>query len=235
MNAPPFPLRVSRVWVLAAIIGALVLVPSAVHLVRASAGSPGIAVIGDSITARYNDDDGSPRQAWWSFVGHHFGLQVTTYAQSGSGFLRPGLNCTGNTFRQRLEELRKHPPAVVLVEGGRNDWVRCRDGYLELANDTRIRRSVDSFLTDLQGVVPPRTPIFVLGPPWGSADAAQRDRVTAIVRSEANRHRMTFIDTDGVFDVGRHTFDGVHPTLVGSRALGMRVIDTIGASLPLKN
>lgn len=234
MNITALRIRASRLWLLVAIISAFVLVPSAAHLVRASAGSPGIAVVGDSITARYNDVDGSPRQAWWSFVGRHYHLHVTTYAQSGSGFQRPGLACSGDTFRQRLDELRKHPPEIVLVEGGRNDWARCRSGYLVVASNARIRRSVDGFLTDLQSALPPRTEIFVLGPPWGSIDAAQRDRVTAIVRTAANRHHMLFIDTDDVFEGGLLTLDGVHPNLAGSRALGARVIDSIGATLPVQ-
>ncbi len=61
----------------------------------------GIVVVGDSITARYNDQPGDAMQGWWSIVGRHYDAQVTTYAQSGSGYLRPGRMCTGDRFIDR--------------------------------------------------------------------------------------------------------------------------------------
>lgn len=227
-------LRAPRLWLLAAIIGALVLVPSATHLITASAGAPTIAVVGDSITARYGDDSGSAEQGWWSFVGRHYDMGVATFAESGSGFGRPGLRCTGTRFDQRLDELRRRRPTVVFVEGGRNDWARCDGQRLVAATDQQIKRAVDSFLTRLQAAVAAGTPIYVLGPPWGSVDLPQRDRVTAIVKASSARHHLRFIDTTGVFDAGRRTVDGTHPNRSGSKALADRVIDTIGPTLPLR-
>src|SRR5215212_4779994 len=82
----------------------------------------GIVVVGDSITARYNDEPGSADQGWWSVTGHHFHATVTRYAQSGSGYLRPGHACTGNTFIDRPEAYAGPAPSLLIVEGGRNDW-----------------------------------------------------------------------------------------------------------------
>ena len=40
----------------------------------------GIVVVGDSITARYNDEPGDPDQGWWSVTGRRFDADVRTYA-----------------------------------------------------------------------------------------------------------------------------------------------------------
>src|SRR4051794_41117924 len=77
----------------------------------------GIIVVGDSITARYNDSPGDDQQAWWSFVGRRFNADVTTYAQSGSGYLRPGRRCTGNRFIDRTEAYSGAAPSLLIVEG----------------------------------------------------------------------------------------------------------------------
>lgn len=66
----------------------------------------GIVVVGDSITALYDDEPGSPAQGWWSFVGRRFNVDVTTYAQSGSGYLRLGDLCTGDRFIDRTGRTR---------------------------------------------------------------------------------------------------------------------------------
>ncbi len=36
----------------------------------------GIVVVGDSITARYNDRPGDAMQGWWSIVGRHYDATV---------------------------------------------------------------------------------------------------------------------------------------------------------------
>ncbi|MEO6472231.1 MAG: SGNH/GDSL hydrolase family protein [Aeromicrobium sp.] len=222
---------VPRMWLMVALFCVIVLAPLAVQRVKASAGGPTVAVIGDSITARYNDEPGDASQGWWSVVGRHYGVHVETYAQSGSGFVRPGLECVGDRFGDRLANLKRHPPRIVFVEGGRNDWAMCSGHSLALTTNSQLRIAVDRFLTNLKGAVRPQTLIYVLGPPWGPTNAGQRGRVTAIIKSSAYRHHVHFIDTAGVFPAS-NVIDGIHPNRAGSVALGERVIDTIGPKLP---
>lgn len=223
---------VSRVRFVVALLGFILVAPFfPAERVSASATAPRVAVIGDSITARYNDKAGNAKQAWWSIVGRNYGARMTIYAQSGSGFQRPGLRCTGNRFPDRLAALKKLPPKIVIVEGGRNDWARCTDHGMERTSNKRVKKAVDSFLTKLKKAVPPQTKIYVLGPPWGSKDTAHRGRITRIVKASAKKHHMTFIDTAGVFNK-RRVVDGIHPNRAGSVALGKLVIRAIGPTLP---
>jgi lysophospholipase L1-like esterase len=183
----------------------------------------GIVVVGDSITARYNDEPGDQRQGWWSITGDHFHAQVTRYAQSGSGYLRPGLACTGNRFIDRPDAYAGQAPSLLIVEGGRNDWAACEDGQFVKASDDMIEHAVDRYLDTLQTFLPKSTRIVVLGPPWGPLDRADGARVTAIIRSQAEQHGIEFISTRGALTADR-VIDGVHPNRQGSLAIARRVI-----------
>lgn len=187
----------------------------------------GIVVVGDSITARYVDDPGSDEQGWWSFVGQHFDTEVRTFAQSGSGYQRPGHACNGNRFGDRPEAFDGPAPSVFIVEGGRNDWATCRQGALVVSSDAAVQRGVQSYLTLVRDSLPSTTRIVVLGPPWGPLDPWQKRRITSIVRTSANRLGLEFVDTSGTLDRPGRTVDGVHPTRAGSQALGERVITAL--------
>lgn len=222
---------VPRGWLILALLAALVLVPPTTQGVSASASARTIAVIGDSITARYNDNAGDAKQGWWSIVGRHYDRHVITFAESGSGFQRRGNGCSGARFADRLSALARHRPHIVLVEGGRNDWASCAGAGLTLSDSAQVRAATDRFLQRLRAALPRDAVVFVLGPPWGSVDASQRDRVTAIIKASAQRAQMHFIDTSKIFD-GARTLDGTHPNRAGSQALARRVIAVIGPSLP---
>jgi lysophospholipase L1-like esterase len=187
----------------------------------------GIVVVGDSITARYNDQPGDQFQAWWSIVGRHFGARVTTHAQSGSGYLRQGLECSGNRFIDRPEAFRKAAPSVFIVEGGRNDWSSCIEGVHVESTNHQVSQAVNHYLDVLQASLPHTTRIIVLGPPWGPIFEDGRQRVTAIIRAAAHRHGVMFVNTDGTLDRLSRVVDGVHPNLAGSTALADRVITAL--------
>ncbi|AWB91609.1 SGNH/GDSL hydrolase family protein [Aeromicrobium chenweiae] len=183
----------------------------------------GIVVVGDSITARYNDSPGDDDQGWWSIVGHRFGAQVRTYAQSGSGYLRPGHRCEGNRFIDRTQVYSGPAPSILFVEGGRNDWARCVDGMFVPSTDAEIHHAVDTYLDTLQTFVPATTRVIVLGPPWGPLDPTTGVRITRIVRAQAESHGFQFISTAGALTAAR-VVDGVHPNRHGSAAIARRVI-----------
>ena len=184
----------------------------------------GIVVVGDSITAEYNDDEGDELQGWWSMVGRHFGAHVTTHAQSGSGYLRQGEACTGDRFIDRPEAFHDTAPSLFIVEGGRNDWASCIEGQHVAATDAAITEAVNHYLDVLQANLPRSTRIVVLGPPWGPLDQLGRKRLTAIVHAAAASHGVQFISTVGTIDRRERVSDGVHPNRAGSRALADRVI-----------
>lgn len=184
----------------------------------------GIVVVGDSITAMYNDDEGDDLEGWWSMVGRHFGARVTTHAQSGSGYLRQGRACSGDRFVDRAQAYRGTAPSLFIVEGGRNDWASCIEGRHVEAPDAEIAGAVDHYLDVLQANLPDSTRIVVLGPPWGTLDQLGRQRVTAIVQAAAKAHGVQYVSTVGTIDRRERLSDGIHPNRAGSRALADRVI-----------
>jgi lysophospholipase L1-like esterase len=186
----------------------------------------GIVVVGDSITARYNDDPGHAEQGWWSVTARRFDAEVRTYAQSGSGYLRPGHRCGGNRFIDRSLAFTGEAPSIVMVEGGRNDWAKCVDGVFVPSTDAELRHAVDTYLDVLQTYLPATTRIIVLGPPWGPLDRAEGRRVTAIIEDEARAHDIEFISTSGALTSDR-VLDGVHPNRDGSLAIARRVISAL--------
>lgn len=230
--------RLGRRAITAAVVSLLVSLGAAAFLAAApgsenDATGPfpdGIVVVGDSITARYDDDPGSPQQGWWSMVGRHFGADVRTYAQSGSGYQRPGLLCTGNRFGDRLEAFDGPAPSVFIVEGGRNDWSSCRQGGYVESSDRAVQAAVNRYFDLLQQKLPASTRIVVLGPPWGPLDPWQQRRITSIVHTAADRHGLEYVSTRGTLDRPGRTIDGVHPTLAGSEALADVVIAALSST-----
>lgn len=187
----------------------------------------GIVVVGDSITARYSDDAGSPDQGWWSFVGRRFDADVRTFAESGSGYQREGMSCTGETFGQRTAAFSGRPPSVFIIEGGRNDWATCHRGRSVRSTDADVQTAVVSYLRLAKQQLPETTRIVVLGPPWGELHPWEMRRVTSIVRTAAQREGLEYVGTHGTLDQPGRTDDGVHPTRAGSQALGERVIGAL--------
>ncbi|WP_375002913.1 SGNH/GDSL hydrolase family protein [Aeromicrobium sp. CTD01-1L150] len=191
----------------------------------------GIVVVGDSITARYSDDEGAADQGWWSFVGRHFDADVRTFAQSGSGYQRQGNRCTGDVFADRIEAF-EDPPSVFIVEGGRNDWSTCRDGRRVRATDAAVQDAVVSYLRLARQQLPESTRIVVLGPPWGELHPWEMRRITSIIRTAAGREGLEYVSTTGTLDQHGRTDDGVHPTRAGSKALGDVVVAALSQPAP---
>ncbi|MEO6604684.1 MAG: SGNH/GDSL hydrolase family protein [Aeromicrobium sp.] len=187
----------------------------------------GIVVVGDSITALYNDEQGDAMQGWWSVVGHHYDAHVTTYAQSGSGYLRPGKGCTGDRFIDRQRAFTGDPPSLFIIEGGRNDWALCKDGRFVAASDAAIEHAVDTYLGTLTAFLPRSTRIIVMGPPWGPLDPGNGERVSRIIEAVSATYGLEFIPTTDALTQSR-VVDGVHPNRAGSVAIADRVISALG-------
>lgn len=220
-------LRRRRWWVAGAVLGvlavAVVLVVAELGGERAQAGdSRSMVVVGDSISASYNDEPGSPLQAWWSLVARELGYTATVLAEAGSGYQRPGAGCTGTAFGDRPGVFDQPPPDLVVVEGGRNDWARCDGTDLVEVDPGVVLAAADDFLGRLTRAYP-EARIVVLAPPWGPLQLRYADDVTAAVETAADRHGCEFVRMDGVLPEER-TPDGVHPDLGGSQAIAETVL-----------
>lgn len=214
-------------WIVGALTTALALALALVVLEpgseRAGAGDArSMLVVGDSISASYNDEPGSPLQAWWSFVARELGYAATVLAEGGSGYQRPGAGCTGTAFGDRPGVFDQPPPDLVLVEGGRNDWARCDGSDLVPVDPDVVLAAADDFLGQLSRAYPGAR-IVVLAPPWGPLQQRYVDDVTAAVAEAAERHGCELVRMDGVLTPGR-TPDGVHPDVTGSMAIAETVL-----------
>lgn len=225
--------RPTRRRMITVVIAALVLALGPFLLWQGAEGGPeskvapdGIVVVGDSITARYNDEVGDPEQGWWSVVARHYNAEVDTYAQSGSGYVRPGKRCEGTTFAERTEALEQQP-SIFLIEGGRNDWAYCVNGRFRTASNDLIRTEVDDYFNAVRASMPRSTRVIVLSPPWGPAQRLDGMRVTQIIKSAAEAHDFEFVDTSNTLGPGEVN-DGIHPNRAGSLEIADRVIAAIG-------
>lgn len=192
----------------------------------------GIVVVGDSITALYNDDAGHEDQGWWSMVGHRFDAEVRTFAQSGSGYQRPGRACQGNRFIDRAEALEGPAPSVFIVEGGRNDWATCREGSFVISTDQAVQDGVDTYLREVRAALPSTTRIVVLSPPWGPMDPWQKRRITSIVHTSALRQGLEYVSAADTLASPDRVVDGVHPNRAGNRAIADVVVAALSAPPP---
>lgn len=180
-----------------------------------------LLVIGDSITSKYNDRPGSPRQGYWSILARRFGAGADTKAEGNSGFVKPGrLDCSGTTFDQRLRGAFRHrvrDADALVVAGGRNDFHTCANGKLVWVSDAEIAAAVDKFFDDLLAIRPPDrcTAVFT---PWGPRGTRNRARVTSIIQRSATDHGYVFVGTAGVL-TRYNTNDGIHPDRRGNERL----------------
>lgn len=214
-----------RWWLTGVLLGALVLALVVVEpgRDRARAGDPrSMLVVGDSISASYNDEPGSPLQGWWSLVARELGYAPTVLAEAGSGYQRPGAGCTGTAFDDRPGVFDQPAPDLVVVEGGRNDWARCDGTDLVEVEPEIVLAAADDFLGRLTRAYPDAR-VVVLAPPWGPLQQRYVDDVTSAIEAAAERHGCEFVTMDGVLTPAR-TPDGVHPDIGGSKAIAETVL-----------
>lgn len=217
-----------RWWIIGAVLGAfaLALVVAEPGSDRARAGGPrSMVVVGDSISASYNDEPGSPLQAWWSLVARELGYTPTVLAEAGSGYQRPGAGCTGTAFGDRPGVFDQPSPDLIVVEGGRNDWARCDGTDLVEVDSDVLLAAADDFLGRLTQAYPDAR-VVVLAPPWGPLQQRYVTDVTDAIEAAAELHDCEFVRMDGVLPAHR-TPDGVHPDVNGSKAIAETVLQAL--------
>ncbi len=178
------------------------------HLVTGD-GSP-VLVIGDSWSVGLGQDD--PGGSW---AGRLPG-EVHVAGFSGSGFSAHASGCGRVSFADRASTALATRPALVVVEGGLNDYDQPA---------TAIASGFRDLMADLAG-----HPVVVVGP----ADAPSRSRavprVDALLARLAQEYGIPYVRTTDL-DLA-YLDDRLHLTAAGHRQFGDAVAERIAALTP---
>ncbi len=179
-------------------------------------------VFGDSISSWYSDEKGSPSRAWWSFVGERLNMNVRVSAEPGSGYWDRGNLCGGTTFGDRLGQVARVRPDVVVVAGGRNDYRGCTGHGSQQRGIKRSssEKAVKSYLGKLAAAVDragvPRSNVYVFTP-WGTVIREKHYYIWRAQRKYAKAYGFKYVEVR--FLDRKYTLDGTHPNEAGSRRL----------------
>ena len=133
----------------------------------------GIVVVGDSITAEYNDEPGDDMQGWWSMVGRHFGA-TSPRTRSRVGLPAAGPRLQRQPLHRPSRGVPRHRTGPVHRRGRAERLGVVHRGPARRDVGRRHRPPVDHYLDVLQANLPRSTRILVLGPPWGTLDQLGR-------------------------------------------------------------
>ena len=174
---------------------------SAVRHAAVTGDGPRVVVIGDSYSQGAHLPD--PRRSWPSMLPG----QVVVDGFSGSGFGAAASPCSGEAFGARVARALAQDAALVVVQGGLNDYD---------VPDAELRAGVRDVLARLDG----RRAVLV-GPPDAPSRAAQVARVDALLAAEAARAGVPYVRTSG----WQLPFlpDRLHLTADGHRTFGEAV------------
>ena len=159
---------------------------------------PRVVVIGDSYSQGAHLPD--PRASWPSMLPG----EVVVDGFAGSGFTAAASPCDGEAFGLRVARALTQNPALVVIQGGLNDYD---------VPDDQLRNGVRDVLAQLAG----RSAV-VVGPPEAPRRATQVARVDALLAVEAGRAGVPYVRTSG----WQLPFlpDRLHLTPDGHRAFG---------------
>ena len=164
-----------------------------------------VAVIGDSYSVGLGLRD--PATSWPSRLPG----RVQVFGFSGSGFSAHSSPCRNVTYADRAAQALGSRPALVVVEGGLNDYDQPTGA---------VREGFRALIRDLRG-----HDVVVVGPPPAPARAAAAERIDALLRAESTRAGVRYVS---VID---HPFsyldDELHLTPAGHRDFGRLVADAL--------
>ena len=166
-----------------------------------------VLVIGDSWSAGLGL--ARPDRSWPSRLDG----RVRVDGFSGSGFSEHASPCAGVAFADRAPESVGAGAALVVVEGGLNDFDQ---------PDAAIRIGFDRLLTALAG-----HPVVVVGPASAPSRAAQVVRVDTLLARLAAQHDVPYVRTSGL-DLP-YLPDRLHLTPAGHREFGDYVAAQLSA------
>jgi len=181
-----------------------------------------MAVLGDSI-ASGSPEGGNGVKGWPAIVAQTLGLTLFNRGQPGTGYTISFAQ-GGRPYPARVDEIIRNNPAVVIVEGSRNDLDA--EATKTAATDVlgKLRRGL------------PQARILVIGPIYSSETNVGTTPVNDAVKAAAASAGLTYVDTvkAGWFTGAAHSLigsDGVHPTDEGHRYLA-ELIAPFVRSLP---
>jgi lysophospholipase L1-like esterase len=182
-----------------------------------------LLVFGDSTSAWYSDQPGSPSQGWWSKVAASAGMDPVLSAESGSGVWARGNKCGGTRFDERLPEIARTKPSKIIVATGRNDYHRCRGGQGQgyvTSSRAQIEQAIANYMTKLQrsvaaaGLQP--GDVYVTTP-WGTQLRSVHAWMWKAQKREAEKRGFRYVTVRFLDDT--HTLDGTHPNAAGNTKL----------------
>ena len=199
-----------------------------------------ILFLGDSMFASNKAVGGSVADA----VEAALGLEVVDRSVSGARYFY-ALPISGSAGLNLTQQFREGPWDVIIVNGGGNDLLfgcgcgRC-DGMLDrlISKDGR-KGAIPSFVASLRKTGAQvvyagylrnpgtATPIKACGPAGNELDR----RLAALDSLDPG---MTFLPMSDLVPYGRlsyHQIDRIHPSLTGSREIGLRIARAIGPGL----
>ena len=174
---------------------------SALRHAAVTGDGPRVVVIGDSYSQGAHLAD--PRRSWPSMLPG----QVVVDGFSGSGFAPAASPCSGEAFGARVARALAQDPALVVVQGGLNDYD---------VPASELRSGVRDVLAQLDG----RRAVLV-GPPGAPSRAAQVVGVDAMLATEAARAGVPYVRTSGWHLP--YLPDRLHLTADGHRTFGEAV------------
>lgn len=176
-----------------------------------------ILAIGDSMTAQHTDEKQFGK-GWWGYLRDETNVPVVLSAQGGSGYIRKGDVCTGTTFMERIEDIKKTTPTFIVVAGGYNDGSYCKNGNATPSTPEMLQSGIseymDKLLAEATSLGIPPADIYIWTP-WGPDAEDKRKKIEPIVTKQAKRIGATYINVPSL--TPKLSRDGIHPTPDGSK------------------
>lgn len=215
--------RTASCFAVAAVSIGIALAPSPAEADVPNRPNGNVVVIGDSMTARYDDEVGSPNRAMYSFLAEKLSMTPVTFAESGSGFYRRGIDssCTGTRYADRISRALAANPRVLLVQGGRNDYRGCTKPVSQATTEKYTRSFLRSLAlaADRSGLR--RRDIYVHSP-WGTTKVAEGKRIRPMIKQWTRYYGLIFIS--GTSMDRDDAPDGIHPDESGVQFLLAQVL-----------
>lgn len=197
-----------------------------------------LVVLGDSISAYYNNKSGSQNRAWWSYLASKTQLKPVVLAEGGSGFTRRGRvtryekGCQGTTLHERLQKSKNRAQIkkakVVVIMAGVNDPRKCaypdtksRAEYT-LAPTTKeeVSKAVRVTMREIKRIRgAKRMKSVYVTVPWGEHRPEDKGWVTSAVKAGAKKYRAQYVNTSSALTSPQRRKDHTHPNRAGSKAL----------------
>ena len=176
---------------------------------------PRVVVVGDSWSVGLGLDD--PSRSWPSRLPGH----VHVDGFSGSGFSAGASPCGAVSYAGRAPAAVRAGAAVVVVEGGLNDW-DATDAEIA-AGFERLMRTLDT----VPGLADDE--VVVVGPASAPSRVRWMPRVEGLLAGLSEQHGATYVSTSDLA-LG-YLPDRLHPTASGQAVFGDRVAAAVTALL----